>query len=115
MPEPLDVHVKTVAHALSEGRVIPFLGAGVNLAVRPDGSAWRLGTHDYLPDGRELAEHLATTFNYPQGETRELVRVSQYASVVQGQGPLYLELREIFDADYPPGPLHRLLARLPAI
>src|SRR5262245_60654788 len=115
MPEPLDVHVETVAQGLSEGRVIPFLGAGVNLAVRPDGSAGTVGNRDSLPNGRELADYLAARFHYPKDETRELVRVSQYASVVQGQGPLYLELREIFDADYPPGPLHTLLARLPGI
>ena len=32
-----------------------------------------------------------------------------------GGGPLYEKLREVFDADYPPSSLHRLLARLPAL
>ena len=45
----------------------------------------------------------------------DLVRVSQYASVVTGLGPLYDELHEVFDADYPPGPVHRLLAAMPAV
>jgi hypothetical protein len=32
-----------------------------------------------------------------------------------GSGPLYEELHQLFDADFPPGPLHALLADLPAI
>jgi hypothetical protein len=115
LAEPLELHLKTVARALRDGRVIPFLGAGVNLAGRPAGNGWTLGNHEYLPDGRELASYLATEFNYPTDEAQELVRVSQYATVMRGQGPLYLQLRQVFDADYPPGPLHGLLARLPRL
>ena len=58
------------------------------------------GDRTFLPDGRELADYLATQFNYPEGEVKELLRVSQYASVMQGRGPLYLSLQEVFDADY---------------
>jgi len=115
MPESLDMHLMTVARALRDGRVIPFLGAGVNLCGRPPGAAYTFGDHDYLPDGRELADYLAREFNYPAQEAKDLVRVTQYASVMQGQGPVYLKLHQIFDADFSPGPLHRLLARLPAV
>ena len=41
--------------------------------------------------------------------------VSQYFDAVRGEAPLYGKLREVFDADYPPSSLHRLLARLPAL
>jgi hypothetical protein len=48
-------------------------------------------------------------------DTGDLVRVSQYVGVTAGEGPLYDELRDIFDADYPPTAVHHLLARLPAL
>ena len=30
-----------------------------------------------------------------------------------GAGPLYDELRDVFNVDYPPTPIHRFLAELP--
>jgi hypothetical protein len=42
------------------------------------------------------------------------MRVSQFATMVRGVGPLKKELRKALDADYPPTELHRFLARLPA-
>ncbi len=41
MPNPLDPHYKTVIKAIADGRVVPFLGAGVNLCGRPEGEAWQ--------------------------------------------------------------------------
>jgi hypothetical protein len=41
--------------------------------------------------------------------------VSQYVALKQGSGPLYAELRELFDGDYPPTALHRFLARVPDV
>ena len=40
----------------------------------------------------------------------ELVRVSEYAYVMTGSGPLYDQLHDVFDADYAIGPLHQFLA-----
>jgi hypothetical protein len=99
---------------MQEGRVIPFLGAGANRCGRSEGESWQHGEGRYLPDGRELADHLAEYFGYPAGEARELLRVSQYATVMQGAGPLYIRLHEVFDTDFPPNALHALLASLPA-
>jgi SIR2-like protein len=109
-PFPGPDHFQLVAEALLQGNVVPFLGAGVNLWGRdeqmaPDASAAR------LPSGRELAGQLA-----PPGWPREdldLLRVSQYVDIMQGQGPLYQKLRRVFNRDYPVTPLHSLLARLP--
>jgi hypothetical protein len=112
MPD-LDAHYKTVIKAIADGRVVPFLGAGVNLCGRPEGEAWQRG--QYLPSGGELSEYLADNFGYPASDKRDLVRVSQYIAVVTGSGPLYEELRKLFDADYPPTPLHRFLATLPSV
>ena len=91
--------------------MIPLLGAGVNLCGRPPNEAWLPG--DYLPTGGELARYLAERFDYPRDEALDLVRVSEYASVMSGSGPLYEELHRVFDADYPISPLHRFLAQLP--
>jgi SIR2-like domain len=79
---------------------------------------WRHGQHDYLPSGGELAGFLAEYFGYPGDEgggSSDLARVSQYASVLLGSGPLYEELHQLFDADYPPTELHLFLAQLPAL
>ena len=83
----------------------------MNLSGRPQTAAW--GRGEYLPSGAELAGYLADAFDYPPGQARDLVRVSEYAYVMNGSGPLYERLHEVFDADYPIGHLHRFLAALP--
>jgi hypothetical protein len=111
MSEPSESHYDTVLRAIADGRVVPLLGAGVNLCGRPKDTAWQHGR--YLPSGAELAAHLARLFSYPENELQDLLRVSQYVEVMLGSGPLYDKLHELFDADYPPSPLHELLASLP--
>jgi hypothetical protein len=113
MPDSLDAHYKMVVKAITDGRVVPFFGAGVNLCGRPAETAWQLG--QYLPSGGELAEHLAKEYGYPPSEVQDLVRVSQYVAVVVGSGPLYEELHSLLDADYRPTPLHQFFATLPAV
>jgi hypothetical protein len=108
----LATHCRRVVRGVLEGRVVMLLGAGANLAGRPPGTAWEHGR--YLPSGAELARHLAARFDYPDSDLEELGRISEYAYVMTGSGPLYDLLHEIFDADYAIGPLHRLLAGLPA-
>jgi hypothetical protein len=112
--EPLDLHCQMVIKAFSDGRVVPCLGAGVNLCDRPDGLKWQRGQRQYLPSGSELAGHLADEFYYPQQDVHDLVRVAQYVAAVQGSGPLYSTLHSLLDADYPLTPVHRFLAGLPA-
>jgi hypothetical protein len=107
----LDTHYKMVVKAITDGRVVPFFGAGVNLCGRPAEMAWQPG--QYLPSGGELAAYLAKEFGYPPDETQDLVRVSEYVSVMIGSGPLYEELHTLLDADYRPTPLHRFFAGLP--
>ncbi len=100
MSEPSESHYDTILRATADGRVVPLLGAGVNLCGRPKDAAWQHGR--YLPSGAELASHLAGLFGYPEGELLDLLRVSQYVEVTLGSGPLYDKLHELFDADYPP-------------
>jgi DNA-directed RNA polymerase subunit RPC12/RpoP len=68
MPDSLDAHYKMVVKAITDGRVVPFFGAGVNLCGRPAETAWQRG--QYLPSGGELAEYLAEKFGYPSSETQ---------------------------------------------
>ncbi len=109
----LDVHLNRIAKAIIDGRVVPFLGAGVNLCGRPPSATWNAHRPDYLPSGAELAAHLAESFGYPASEPRELARVSQYVALMTGPAPLYDELHGLLDSDYPPTLLHHVLAALP--
>ena len=111
-----EAHYREVAELLAAGLVTPFLGAGVNLAVpgRPKPKPWERGK--LLPSGGELAADIARDFRYPvaDGEGPDLLRVAQFASLGKlGQGKLYHWLREVFDDDYPPTPVHTFFARLP--
>jgi SIR2-like domain len=108
-----DRHYSLVAKRLADGDVIPFLGAGANLCDRPDESSWEPGR--FLPSGGELARVLAEGSEYPDLDDHDLLRVSQYVDAVLGERDLYRSLHAVFDADYPPSSLHRLLARLPAL
>src|SRR4051794_25229421 len=83
-------HSRVVVRALLEGRLVPLLGAGVNRCGRPEGCDWHDGRH--LPDGGELARHLAQLSGYPDLEHADLVRVSQYFELMLGSGALYDEL-----------------------
>jgi hypothetical protein len=113
MPDPGDTHYKLVTRGILDGRVVPFLGAGVNLVSRPPDTPWKRG--EYYPSGPELAAHLAKHFDYPEGEDLDLERVADYVAVMTGSGPLYETLHELFDADYPPTILHEFLAQIPRI
>jgi SIR2-like domain len=111
-PDPLEQHYSTVIKALIDGRVVPFLGAGVNRCDRPDAVKWQPDQTRFLPDGSELSRYLKASFGGPAGDSTDLARVSQYISVMNGEGPLYDELHKVFDANYPPTSLHLFLAGL---
>jgi hypothetical protein len=108
-----DRHFSLVAQRLTDGGVVPFLGAGANLCDRPGEAPWAAGS--FAPSGRELSRELAEKSQYPNPDDPDLLWVSQYFDAVLGEGPLYEQLHSVFDADYPPTSLHRLLARVPAI
>ena len=109
----LDRHFALVADLLADGEVVPFLGAGANLCDRPDQTAWESGV--FPPSGSELAARLAEKSKYPDDDGGDLLRIAQYVDAVVGERDLYKWLREVFDVDYPPTSLHRLLARLPPL
>ena len=109
LPE-LDDHLHLVARRFSAGNVVPFLGAGVNLAHRS--GPFEQGRT--LPSGAELAKYLADELGYPsRATTSDLLRVAQYVSLMLGTGDLYDALRKIFNADYECNEVHHFLAELP--
>ena len=129
---------RAVLRELTEGDVVPLLGAGVNLWKRGPEESWERRS-DFLPSGQELAEYLAATFFYPRDESGgneagradgtthgadgaqdphtppplDLLRVSQYVATTERYGPLYRELRKIFEATHPWTPVHSFFARFP--
>jgi SIR2-like domain len=111
-PEELSAHYGAVVRDLVENRVVPLLGAGVNLCDRAPGTPWSRGKD--LPSGWELADYLADRFYYPKATAPvELLRVSQYAAVNDGTGLLYDELRKLFVGEYEPTRVHEFFASLP--
>jgi DNA-binding SARP family transcriptional activator len=95
-----------VWNAILAGRLVPVLGTGVTLDGGADG---------HLPAREQLAAYLARTFDVPREHAGDLAKVAQYVVVTRGIGPLYDELHSIFDRDYEPQPVHRLLAALPPV
>jgi DNA-binding SARP family transcriptional activator len=83
-----------IVKALLTGRIVPVLG---------------------LDGAGDLAEHLASAFEVPNDRPVDLARISQYVATMNGFGPLYDELHSLYEAAVEPGPLHRFLARLPAL
>jgi SIR2-like domain len=111
-------HYLTVLRPMLEGRVVPFLGAGVNLCGRPrdpvDDAKLVPWEGSYLPSGFELMEYLVNTYGYPRSEPLDLLRVSQYVAMTSGTGPLYRELRRLLVRTvYPITAAHQFLAALP--
>jgi hypothetical protein len=111
MPDHRAYHYKSVARYLEQCKVVPLLGAGVNRCGRNAG--W-VPYHD-LPDGGELASYLVDDLRYPGLDATDLLRVSQYYSVMAGSAELYDKLHEIFAGDYGPTAIHAFLARVPSI
>ena len=119
-----------MVNKLLEGRVVPFLGAGVNLCERPKNFVWEGSEQRYLPSGSELARELARKFDYeevtkackapvelclrPYPEL-DLARISQYGDLTQGTGDLYEKLRSLFTRQFPPTKVHEFLAALPSV
>jgi hypothetical protein len=114
----LQDHFVFVARQVLRGRVVPLLGAGVNLCGRPKDAVWRVTDRRFLPSGDELADFLAERSGYHRAsehETLMLSRIAQYAALMHGSGALYDELHDVFDADYEPTAVHELVAGLPAM
>ena len=108
---------------MTKRMLIPFLGAGVNLANRPPEEKFG-PTGPYLPNASELSDSIASEFEYPWSD-KSLLRVAWYATATAGEGKdkknraygkdvLYHYLHEIFSKPYPWTDVHEFFACLPA-
>ncbi|MCI0400491.1 MAG: SIR2 family protein [Gammaproteobacteria bacterium] len=103
---------------LLRGQVIPFLGAGASFGSRkPKETWWRTAPGDdgdiaFLPTASELADFLATKTSFPADESRELAKVAEYFSAVNGSTPLKQWLQDIFSFKQASGPVHKYLAEV---
>ena len=114
MPEP---PYGEIADLLSQGQVVPFLGAGVNFGARVRGSGWSPEAAAFLPSGAELSRFLAGRSNFPSDDERDrtdLAKVSSYFVETTGRKRLRERLHEIFDQEYPPCEIHAHLAEIAA-
>jgi hypothetical protein len=111
----IDAHFGVVARAVTEGRVVLFLGEQMNLCGRRPGVGWHPGNAQSLPTGEELAAHLAKSFAYPDPAVAELARVAEYVSVVAGPRSLREALHSFLDLDYRPNVVHEFIASLPGL
>ena len=121
-------HARLVITKFLEGRVVPFLGAGVNLCDRPKNFEWKSSDKNYLPNGAELARELASKFDYQEAKVcpgpadqclrrlpeLDLARISQYGDLKEGAGALYEKLHSLFAPEFPPTNVHKFLAALPS-
>ena len=96
-PPSVDDSFDDVLRATLSGRLVPVLGPSVEASNAPD-----------------PARHLAEAFAY-RDANGDLARVSQYVATINGQGPLYDALHDLYGIDLEPGDVHRFLASLPPI
>jgi hypothetical protein len=70
-----NTHFVLVTNKIMSGKVVPFLGAGVNLCDRPPGIRWNACSTTSLPSGVELAEQLTEELaqELPRTGQRQLV------------------------------------------
>jgi hypothetical protein len=84
---------------------LPFLGAGVSLAV---------GTDPGLPTGGQLANSLAEECNYPGADKWDFFRVCQYFAMVRDPHSLREAIRDrLQQPKVRPTRVHEILASLP--
>ena len=103
-----------IADLLKKGRVIPFLGAGVNLGARPKNFEWAPSC-PYAPSGSELALFLARESNFPlnnERDRKDLAKVASYYVESVDRGVLREKLRELFVKQYAACSIHTYLASL---
>jgi hypothetical protein len=97
--------VDEIVSAVKGRRLVPFLGAGINMCGR---TPPRFVPGETLPNGAELAEYLPR-FAYPAGSNLDLARVAQFA--YSKQAAPYDAPRNLSEK-YQPTALHRLFARV---
>jgi hypothetical protein len=110
--EDAEPHYTTFLKSVVDEGIVIVLGGDINMCSRLPGLVWRDGS-PYPPTRADLAEFLANEVRYPKRTHPDLVSVSQYYALKEGQLALREKLRSIFEPPFNPPALHRLLATLP--
>jgi hypothetical protein len=99
-----------MARYLADGSLVTILGSGANAVDRV--APWSHGAGS-LPDGAELARHLAEWFGL-DAHGEDLARVSQHISLTEGRTDLCRTVHDVLvKPDVAPGCVQRFLARAP--
>jgi SIR2-like domain len=104
-----------ISDLLKEGKVIPFLGAGVNFGTRQPGSAWDEKSSAFLPSGAELSHYLARRIGFPSDDPHDLsdlAKVASYFVETSARRRLRERLQDIFVRMYAPSNIHYYLAEI---
>jgi hypothetical protein len=104
-----------IADSLREGKVVPFLGAGVNFGSRPVNAEWKEPTSPFLPSGSELSTYLARRIGFPSKDKHDLADLAKVASYfvdTSARRRLRERLQNIFVREYQPASIHTYLAEL---
>lgn len=111
-------HYEKTARHLAAGKLVPFLGFGVNLgpACPAGGGPWAPGS-PCLPDATALAAYLGAKYvdGGPVETGADLSRVAQYIHEMQGPAVLRDEIHDLYQAEYEPRATHWFLALLPSV
>ncbi|HWS54243.1 MAG TPA: SIR2 family protein [Pyrinomonadaceae bacterium] len=103
-----------IADLLRDGKVIPFLGAGVNFGTRqPPDALWDERSSHFLPSGPELSRYLARRISFPSDQPHDLddlAKVAAYFVETSARVRLRERLQDIFVREYTPSSVHLHLA-----
>ncbi|MDD1620428.1 MAG: SIR2 family protein [Methylococcaceae bacterium] len=107
-----------ICKALTQGRVVPFIGAGASSSGRPPNVAWDPAAPIFLPSGIELSHLLADEIAFPSSNRDDLAEVSSYYETFYTRATLRERLRQILCtnllSNVQISPLYRFLAEIPA-
>lgn len=105
-----------IADLLKEGKVVPFLGAGVNFGTRqPPDAKWDEKTSTFLPSGAELSRYLADRIGFPSEDKHDisdLAKVASYFVETSARRRLRDRLQDLLIRDYVPSTTHNYLAEI---
>ena len=106
-----------IADLLKRGQVVPFLGAGANLSIRPADARWDAKNSAFLPSGAELSRFLAQKSSFPSGDDHDLAdlpKVASYFVETSARRRLRERLHDIFNREFDPCCIHSYLAEVAA-
>ncbi len=104
-----------IVDLLKKGQVVPFIGAGVNMSIRPPNARWDAKSAMFLPSGAELSRFLAQKSSFPSSEDHDLTdlpKVASYFVETSARRRLRERLHDIFNRDFDPCSIHTYLAEV---